>query len=48
MPEVADSINAEAKAAGNQIGEAIVIPAHVGRREALQHLVDETRLALDR
>lgn len=31
--EVADGINAE----------AIVIPAHVGQREALQHLVDETR-----
>ena len=41
--EVADGINAEAKASGNATGEAIVIPAHVGQREALQHLVDETR-----
>ena len=44
--EVADAINAEAKASGNQTGEAIVIPAHVGQREALQHLVDETRARL--
>ena len=44
--EVADAINAEAKTSGNQTGEAIVIPAHVGQREALQHLVDETRARL--
>ena len=44
--EVAEAINAEAKASGNQTGEAIVIPAHVGQREALQHLVDETRVRL--
>jgi len=44
--EVADAINAEAKAADNASGEAIVIPAHVGQREALQHLVDETRARL--
>jgi NAD(P)-dependent dehydrogenase (short-subunit alcohol dehydrogenase family) len=44
--EVADAINAEAKASGNETGEAIVIPAHVGQREALQHLVDETRARL--
>jgi NAD(P)-dependent dehydrogenase (short-subunit alcohol dehydrogenase family) len=44
--EVADAINAEAKAADNPTGEAIVIPAHVGQREALQHLVDETRARL--
>tara|TARA_Y100000991_G_scaffold160650_1_gene122853 strand:- start:3480 stop:4268 length:789 start_codon:yes stop_codon:yes gene_type:complete len=44
--EVADAINAEAKASGNETGEAIVIPAHVGQRDALQHLVDETRARL--
>ena len=44
--EVAEAINAEAKASGNQTGEAIVIPAHVGQREALQYLVDETRVRL--
>ena len=44
--DLADGINAEAKATGNSSGEAIVIPAHVGQREALQHFVDETRTRL--
>ena len=44
--KVADGINAEAKATGSSSGEAIVIPAHVGQREALQRLVNETRTRL--
>ena len=38
--EVADAINAECE---GQAGGAIVIPAHVGHKEELQRLVDETR-----
>ena len=37
--QVADSINAEL---ADQAGGAIVIAAHVGHKEALQNLVDET------
>jgi NAD(P)-dependent dehydrogenase (short-subunit alcohol dehydrogenase family) len=37
--EVADSINAEL---ADQAGGAIVIAAHIGRKEELQNLVDET------
>jgi NAD(P)-dependent dehydrogenase (short-subunit alcohol dehydrogenase family) len=41
--EVADAINAECD---NSAGGAIVIPAHVGHKEELQRLVDETRTQL--
>jgi len=41
--QVADSINAEL---ADQAGGAIVIAAHVGHKEALQNLVDETRSQL--
>jgi NAD(P)-dependent dehydrogenase (short-subunit alcohol dehydrogenase family) len=41
--EVADSINAEL---ADQAGGAIVIAAHIGRKEELQNLVDETRAQL--
>ena len=40
---VADEINAELK---DEPGGAVVIPAHVGRKEELQRLVDETRSRL--
>ena len=41
--EVADAINAELK---GQAGGAVSIPAHVGHKEELQRLVDETRAQL--
>ena len=41
--EVADAINAELE---GQAGGAVSIPAHVGHKEELQRLVDETRAQL--
>ena len=41
--QVADEVNDELK---DQAGKAIPISAHVGRKEDLQHLVDETRARL--
>ncbi|MEM9623605.1 MAG: glucose 1-dehydrogenase [Pseudomonadota bacterium] len=41
--QVAADINAELE---EQAGGAVAIPAHVGRKEELQHLVDETRARL--
>jgi len=40
---VCDEINAEME---GQDGGAVSIPAHIGRKEDLQHLVDETRAQL--
>ena len=40
---VAAEINAQCE---GQAGGAVAIPAHIGQKEALQHLVDETRAAL--
>lgn len=42
--EVADAINARLGADADN--RAIVIPAHIGDKDALQHLVDETRAQL--
>ena len=41
--EVADAINQEL---ADEVGGATVIPAHIGRKEDLQELVDKTRAAL--
>ena len=41
--EVADAINLEL---ADEVGGATVIPAHIGRKEDLQDLVDKTREAL--
>ncbi len=41
--EVANAINAELE---HDVGGAVSIPAHVGHKEALQQLVDETKLRL--
>ena len=41
--EVADAINAEL---ADEAGGATAIPAHVGRKEDLQELVDKTRAGL--
>ena len=41
--EVADAINAEL---ADEAGGATAIPAHVGRKEDLQELVDKTRARL--
>ena len=41
--EVADAINKEL---ADEAGGATVIPAHIGRKEDLQELVDKTRAAL--